>query len=77
MRFNANKDVKIRLTDEGREILKNTNAYIPKEDEDGWSKWVLWQVMNTFGKYIEIGIESPFEMEIEIIEEDSFRKENK
>lgn len=41
---------------------------LPKEDEDGWSKWQLWSLMETFGGYISLGCVVPFETEIEIME---------
>ena len=64
MKFNINNDVKVKLNDKGRKI---TNFTV-KEDKDGWSKWQLWDLMSTFGKYISLGCATPFDTEIEIVE---------
>ncbi len=81
MKFNINHNVKVRLTGTGVEILKahheDLERYFPKigpfvppkEDGDGFSKWQLWDLMHTFGPYIQLGGIVPFETEIEIIED--------
>lgn len=80
MKFNVNNYVKIKLNERGKEILlKEWEAMpesyrsrypfkSPKEDEEGWSKWQLWNVMETFGPHIFLGCVNPFDTEIEICE---------
>ncbi len=41
---------------------------LPKEDEEGWSKWQMWHLFETFGKHMYLGCNTPFETEIEIVE---------
>lgn len=36
------------------------------EDADGWSEWLLWQLMQTFGPYMYNGCSIPFETTIEL-----------
>lgn len=76
--FNINQYVRVRLTETGHKIHKEDydriyrnykkNPYPynpPKEDEDGWSRWQLWTLMELFGSSIHIGInEAPFETNI-------------
>jgi len=38
----------------------------PKEDEDGWSKWLLWELMASFGEHMYNGCRPPFELDIRI-----------
>lgn len=82
MKFNINDSVRVRLTDVGRgAILRNHNSlfgakagsFTPRkveEDEDGWSTWQLWCLMQEFGPHMRNGSPIPFETEIEIIETD-------
>jgi len=44
-------------------------SYVPpEEDEDGWSEWQLWVLMEKLGKYCHIGmVQEPFETVIEIV----------
>lgn len=81
MKFNINNYVKVKLNERGKEILKKEwdsrpNIFrsqfefeLPEEDEDGYSKWQLWNLMTTFGEYMWLGCVVPFETEIEIINE--------
>lgn len=73
-KFNINNKVRVKLTDRGRKIhfdnfkeLKLFQYSPPKEDEDGWSEWQLWVLMQEFGKHLENGCNIPFETEIEFI----------
>jgi hypothetical protein len=80
MEFNINEYVKVKLTDYGRKVhkedhdafwnevvIKNRPAYkAPIEDENGWSKWQLWALMEAFGCHTGLGIEPCFETTIEI-----------
>jgi hypothetical protein len=69
MKFNINDKVRIKVTGYGCEILEHKDlAWLEKPDEDGWSEWQLWVVMETFGPYIHLGREVPFETTIEILE---------
>jgi len=71
MKFNINENVKVKLTDYGKEILRNNNYhyfYPIKEGNEGWSKWQLWALMEELGSYCGLGKSLPFETEIEIIE---------
>ena len=67
--FNINNYVKIKLTTDGREILrkKGLDFYIDKEDQYGWSKWQLWNLLQTFGEHIFLGCDLPFESNIKIL----------
>ena len=76
IKFNVNDRVRVKLTDRGREIhdefwcdhpIPLARVYSPpKEDDEGWSEWQLWVLMETFGP--ELGYildEPPFEPNIE------------
>ncbi len=76
MLFNINEKVRVKLTDTGREIyLKqwletmpaNILCKLPLEDEQGWSEWQLWGLMNTFGPHCRLGSVLPFDTTIELI----------
>ena len=80
--FNLNDWVRIKLTDHGKAILRANYAEfcskypkvryafsLPKEDIDGWSDWQLWNLINTFGSYIYMGCDPPFELNIELLKE--------
>lgn len=41
----------------------------PEEDSEGWSKWQLHCVFETFGKYVGMGKQVPFETTIIILED--------
>lgn len=41
---------------------------LPEEDSNGWSKWPMWSLMETFGEYIRLGGVLPFDAEIEIMD---------
>ena len=79
MKINMNDNVKVRITEYGREcLMKNAveirqafSTYEPLqkiEDEEGWSEWQLWRLMDEFGKYLHCGNKIPFETTI-IIDE--------
>jgi hypothetical protein len=80
-KFNINSEVKVRLTDVGRSLHKksweelysidNTRipSYIPpQEDEQGYSRFVMWELMQIFGSYLTMGCEIPFETTVLIDE---------
>jgi hypothetical protein len=77
--FNVNEYVLVRLTEHGREIIRKDDAKwgelypslrgrstLPKEDADGWSKWQLWHLMQTFGPHVANGVQNPFETTIRL-----------
>lgn len=81
MKFNINNYVKVKLTDHGKEILlkqaeefrsehPNIASYyeLPKEDDEGFSKWQLHSLMYRLGHLMFICGENVIETEIEIIE---------
>lgn len=83
IRINVNDSVKVKLTDLGiailRERRKELNQMIhanggrglgefePKTDEEGYSTFQLWDLMNTFGYWMTMGFDIPFETDIIII----------
>jgi hypothetical protein len=89
MKFNINHDVRVKLTDRGMSLHKESHDKFwaqfereapkytpPKEDADGWSTWQLWTLMHDFGPYISMSLDTPFETEIElVISEPPARKE--
>ncbi len=76
--FNINENVAVRLTDYGREVHKENHEtfwkgigkemeyHPPVEDENGWSQWQLWSLMQKFGPCIYMGRPMPFETTIRI-----------
>lgn len=73
---NLNDYVKVKLTDAGREYLKQYaaefNKQYPKvnirmerkEDRHGYSRWQLHDLINTFGGGVAIGKDLLFETDI-------------
>ena len=73
--FNINDTVYVRLTDYGRKCLRLDYDKLearcggklgfsytpPKEDEDGWSKWQMWHLMEHLGPHITLCMDPPFE----------------
>lgn len=69
---NVNQFVEVRLTDLGRTVHENyhNDAFrkvldrFPyegvEEDEDGWSRWQLWELMAIFGPHFGLGQAVPF-----------------
>jgi hypothetical protein len=82
--FNINYNVKVRLTEFGKELLMeqwkdfwrsvgrlDENPYTPpKEDENGYCEFQLWSLMQHFGDYCGLGREMPFDTVILIDEKD-------
>jgi len=79
--FNINNYVYVKLTDHGYEVYNKYYKKIPKEynisipeiekDENGFSKWQLWQLMLIFGSSCGNGFTNPFETTIYFEEEDT------
>lgn len=75
IRININDEVRVRLTDKGRDVLKFNHyrlvphlPFVPsEEDAGGWSTWQLWRLMQEFGDSMHNGCDVPFETEIEIV----------
>ena len=66
--FNINQNVKVKLTDYGREMLENKynsfigdnpniniekKFFIPEPDENGYTTFQMWDLMHIFGNYID------------------------
>lgn len=82
-KFNINDYVKVKLNDTGVSILKNKHDELNKliigtggkglgdfelkVDEEGYTKFQLWHLMNTFGDSMIMGSETPFDTEIVFI----------
>jgi len=49
-------------------IIASLPPALPEEDENGYSRWPLWKVFNSFGVYLNIGAdELPFLQLIQVI----------
>ncbi len=83
--FNINYNVKVRLTKFGKELHRQRwedfwNSYgkfeyqfpytPPKEDENGYCEFQMWELMEKFGPYCGLGCEPPFDTVILINEKD-------
>lgn len=68
IRINLNETVKVKLTDWGKVIyyrrFDSLNEFVerqicksrlPKEDEDGYTEFQLWDFINMYGQYISMG----------------------
>lgn len=78
--FNANNYVMVKLKDAGREELQRradeflrrrpgwpNDVFRREEDAEGWSKWQLWDFMETFGHMVGLGREMPFDAAIRFL----------
>ena len=85
--LNLNSTIKVRLTDYGKDIFyhyfDDLNIFIvsrggkeiepcyPNVDENGYSKFQLWDFMNIYGPYMRLGARNVIEpLEICIDEND-------
>lgn len=81
MIFNINDTVRVQLTQKGKNILRERydnyakslgeifppkSFELPKEDDNGFSEWQMWQLFEYFGSNIFLGCELPFNTNIEI-----------
>jgi hypothetical protein len=70
--FNMNDTVLVRLTPEGHEQYRkswNELRLEPpplKSEEDGWTRFQLWDLCNTFGPALYNGSRVPFETTIRL-----------
>jgi hypothetical protein len=73
VRVTLNDIVRVKLTDYGRKVMRENHEdlkasayHAPEEDENGYSKWQLWCLMEEFGAHMRWGGELPFELEIDL-----------
>lgn len=82
VKFNINDIVKVKLNDNSKDILKerykklrtvvNNNDGIlddhkpRKEDENGYVKFQLWELLDIFGDRVYLSGQLPFESEIKL-----------
>lgn len=76
VRFNVNNWVKVKLNDKGIRELERQHEELSamlkrplggfsiEQDTDGYSKFQLHSLMNSFGHLMELGEEIPFDSEI-------------
>lgn len=75
--FNINETVKVKLTDVGRQILKKDREEFwlnrsnrpfnpPKEDDEGYSEWQMWALMQAFSHHIGMSEFAPYDTTIKI-----------
>ena len=82
-KFSMNDNVKIKLNDSGVAVLKarhdelnkmihanggkGLGEFSIKVDEEGYTRFQLWDLINTFGYLVGMGLESPFEIDMVFI----------
>lgn len=77
VKFNLNFNVRVKLNDKGRKILKErwealdqhfprVGPFVVEVDGDGFYHVQLWRLMEIFGPNISLGAEPPFDTEIEL-----------
>ncbi len=77
--FNLNSSVRVRLTDKGREVLRQNHErdlagllkaypFVAPSEVDGWTTFQLWRLMQEFGPGMSMGSDLTFDtcMEIEV-----------
>jgi len=76
--FNINNYVHVKLTEVGVNEMKRQHEQLkesfpklgefklPSTDDDGWSKWQMHSLMNTFGHLCSCTMKVPFETTIRI-----------
>lgn len=82
MEFNINNYVDVKLNEIGIAILEKRNAELrsripsfpvfapPETDQNGFSRWQLWELMEQFGPHISLGSAPPFDTVILIDDSD-------
>lgn len=57
-----NDKVRVKLTPDALEFLEHTEGLEiwPKEDENGWSEWSMYDLMGLFGEDMRANYWSPF-----------------
>ena len=66
MLVNINNIVKVRLNDFGKKIHNEKYFYPARVDEQGYTSYQLWSFAHVFGPYLVLGMDLPFEAEVEI-----------
>ncbi len=75
-KFNINSNVKVKLTDKGRQLFHSNKLYekfpFPRTliEDDGYSTWQLWDLMSEFGEHIWLGADNCFSTIILIDDKD-------
>ena len=76
--FNLNQHVYVQLTDVGRrklrsdyysndDVNKHLSAYKPpEEDEDGWSRWQMHDLIEKFGGQFYFNFDFPYSLTIKL-----------
>lgn len=66
--YNLNKTIYVKLNDVGKDIYKNyiqnLNSNLstePEVDENGYTKFQLWDLIHIFGECIGLGLQTPFD----------------
>lgn len=85
--FNINYMVKVRLTDYGKDIYYHQydelndkfnkqiiKPTLPKVDENGYTSFQLWNLMEIYGPYMRMASALPFETNI-LIEDKAVNKD--
>ena len=75
--FNVNDYVWVKLTPVGLKILERNFCELrrafpnlpkqftpPPTDDEGYTKYQMWSLMNDFGNYMVMGGQSPFETDV-------------
>lgn len=82
--FNVNKNIKVKLKEAGIKILVNEfvsqelpeylrpteEAIRARVDKDGWFTLSLWQFMMIFGPSTNLGLDLPYETDIQFLTSD-------
>jgi hypothetical protein len=88
MKFNINHDVKVKLNYSGRQELRRRHDELkrisPKvpdfkdrtSDDEGYTKFQMWDLMSTFGPLLELGTNPPFDTYILIDVPTDHNREN-
>ena len=70
---NLNENIKVKLTDKGKEIYRNywhdiddEDVSILEVDEEGYCEFQLWHFMKIFGKHFFMLGDSPCETNVKI-----------
>ena len=68
MRINIHDQVRVKLTQAGRDYLKRQQIEQPTEDESGQSIWQIWSLFDTFHPLLYNGSPKiPFDLSIELL----------
>jgi len=85
IKFNINHSVKVKVTEYGYEVwLAHENKFVhfsgtikpvtieelkAKQDEDGYTKFQLWDMMSIFGSKMQMGFKNPIDTNIILLPE--------